>query len=155
MSRNFSVTEPHPSVAKGGAYYLAGGRGGAGNYKRYSSEQLSSGPTATGPASLMSLNKNYPRHVAIGRGGAGNLYTAPQTEQPMFQFDEEMLSQREGHAPVYHIGRGGAANFVDESKSRTQRNHSTGSNGSIASNESVRRSLEGVVSKIQNKLSRH
>lgn len=153
MPRNFSVTEPHPTVPKAGVY-LAGGRGGAGNYHRYKAEDLTTGPNAAGPASLLPLSKKFPRSVAVGRGGAGNHYKMPETEQSMFQFDEEMVSRRETYAPVYHIGRGGAANYVNENKPKSQRQYSTGSSGSTTSNESVRRSLEGVVGKLQRKLSR-
>lgn len=152
MSRHFSVTEPHPTVPKSGVY-LAGGRGGAGNYHKYKPEDLTVGPNAVGPASRLPLHKQSPRYVAIGRGGAGNHYTASEAE-PVFQFDEEMVTRREAHAPVYHIGRGGAANFVDEKQPRSQRNYSTGSSGSTTSNDSVRRGLETALNKIQQKLGR-
>ncbi|QIW94867.1 hypothetical protein AMS68_000385 [Peltaster fructicola] len=154
MDRKFSIAEPHPSVPKSGAY-LAGGRGGAGNYKRYNAEELTSGANATGAASRMPLNKHYPRNITIGRGGAGNnKWIAPETEQSIFQFDEEMVARRESQAPVYHIGRGGAANFVDETKPKTTRQGSNASTNSVASNDSIRRSLEGVFGRLQRGLSR-
>lgn len=106
-SRSLSVTEPHPSVPKPGAY-LYGGRGGAGNYRRYKSEEITPGATATGPASRISLSKSSKRQPVqhSGRGGAGNIYKATDTEERVFQFDEEMVKKRELQAPVYHIGRG-------------------------------------------------
>nr|POF01288.1 hypothetical protein CFP56_21236 [Quercus suber] len=151
MSRNLSVTEPHPTVPSSGAY-LMGGRGGAGNYKRYTSASLTSGPNATGPASRVTLSRPAEqRRVPSGRGGAGNMY-AP-TEQTVFHFDEEMIKRREVQSPIYHIGRGGAANFIDETKPKAQR---SGSNSSVSSSEStssVRRSLE-AVGKLTRKISR-
>src|ERR1700761_6107908 len=122
MSRNVSVTEPHPSVPKAGGYVFVG-RGGAGNYKRYKGDELTSGPTASGPASRISLTKGFKRQPAVqptGRGGAGNMFRAPDNEERVFQFDEEMVKRREMQAPVYHIGRGGAANYVDETTQQQQ-----------------------------------
>jgi hypothetical protein len=73
----------------------------------------------------------------------------------MFQFDEEMHARRENQAPVYHIGRGGAANFVNESKPRAHRmpssDASSVSSGSSAG--SARRSIEGAIGKFTRKLS--
>jgi hypothetical protein len=104
-SRNLSVTEPHPSVPKPGAF-ISGGRGGVGNYRRYKAEDITPGATATGPASRISLSKSSKRQPAhTGRGGAGNVYKAADTEERVFQFDEEMVKKRELQAPVYHIGR--------------------------------------------------
>ena len=154
MSRNFSVTEPHPSVPRSGAY-IGGGRGGAGNYKRYNSDELTSGPSAAGPASRITLSKPVQRVVPAGRGGAGNMFKPSQPEVPMFQFDEELVQRRESQAPVYHIGRGGAANFIDETKPRANRMGSSDSSASVTSNSSsgsVRRSLEGAVKKVQRSL---
>ena len=54
-SRKVSITEPHPSVPKSGTAYLSGGRGGAGNYKRYKAEDITDGQSATGPASRINL----------------------------------------------------------------------------------------------------
>lgn len=117
MSRNLSVTEPHPSVPKKGTGYIGGGRGGAGNYKRYHSSELTAGPDARGPPSRTLLHRpNSPqRAITAGRGGAGNLFkpSSKDSEGAIFKFDEELLRERETQAPVYLIGRGGGGNFVD------------------------------------------
>lgn len=161
MSRTYSVTEPHPSVVKGG--YIGTGRGGAGNYKHYKSSELSAGPSATGPAARVTLPQPETRNVAAGRGGAGNMFRATppafEAEQRVFQFDEEMVKRREAAAPMYHIGRGGAANFVDETKPRANRMGSTDSTASISSERStgssVRRSVEGAFGRMTRKLSKN
>ncbi|KAM0715090.1 hypothetical protein Q7P37_009555 [Cladosporium fusiforme] len=158
-SRNYSVTEPHPSVPKSGTFVLGGGIGGAGNYKRYNASELTSGPSAQGPPSRITLNRAPSSNrsvVRVGRGGAGNFYKTPEAEEPMFQFDEEM-NARQNQAPVYHIGRGGAANFVDETKSvnaplrKVSSDASSVSSGSSAG--SARRSIEGAIGKFTRKLS--
>lgn len=158
MSRNVSVTEPHPSVVRSSGY-IGSGRGGAGNYKRYDLTSLSEGSKATGPASRVSLTKK-PGHRMMtgGRGGAGNLFAPTETAEQIFQFDEEMIKRRESAAPMYHIGRGGAANYIDESKPRTQRIGSTDSTASIDSDRStgsgVRRSIEGAFGRLQRKVTK-
>ncbi|KAK3714522.1 hypothetical protein LTR37_007828 [Vermiconidia calcicola] len=161
MSRRLSVTEPHPTVPKSGAY-IYGGRGGAGNYKRYTAEDLTSGPSATGPASRISLSKLTKRQTAqpTGRGGAGNMFksSSSDNDERVFQFDEEMVKRRELQAPVYHIGRGGAANYVDETQQpRSQRMNSTVSAMSSSSEDSstgnARRSGESTFSKIARRFS--
>lgn len=158
MSRNYSVTEPHPSVPKSGKVVLGGGIGGAGNYKRYNASEVTAGATANGPPSRVSLNRPKPRTVMSGRGGAGN-YKAPESEIPMFQFDEELTKRCEHEAPVYHIGRGGAANFVKDSQQqpiRSTRMGSSDSSASISSGSSAgsaRRSIEGAFGRLTRKLS--
>lgn len=152
MSRNYSVTEPHPSVSK--TSYIGGGRGGAGNYKRYNKTEITSGPDATGPPSLASLvSKTSPAKKTYigGRGGAGNTFHASsEAERTIFQFDEEMVKKREAQAPVYHISRGGAGNFFDDRKHRTDRMDSV-SSGSSSDSASTRRSIEGAFSKLGRK----
>lgn len=164
MSRNYSITEPHPTVPKSGSVVLGSGIGGAGNLRRYTHEQLTSGPSAQGPPSRISLNRapsSQRTTVRVGRGGAGNFVKSPtpETEQAMFQFDEEMQARRENQAPVYHIGRGGAANFVNEAQPQPQpapqrmagSDASSISSGSSAG--SARRSIEGAIGKFTRKLS--
>ncbi|WPH01829.1 Hypothetical protein R9X50_00468300 [Acrodontium crateriforme] len=153
MPGNYSVTEPHPSVAKS-SVYIGGGRGGAGNYKKYSSEELSKGPDATGPPARISLTRPFKRMVVGGRGGAGNVYSPDEmTQEPMFFFDEEM--EKRHSAPVYHIGRGGAANFVNPSTmQRTTRAGSSDSAMSIntqSSTNSMRNAVGIMTRKLSNK----
>lgn len=129
MTRSASVIEPHPTVPKSGGY-IGGGRGGAGNIKKYRAEELSNGASATGPASRISLARPFgKRTITSGRGGAGNVFSS--NEESIFQFDEEMIKSREtAHVtPVYHIGRGGAGNWINEAKPVTasQRKNSTDS----------------------------
>jgi hypothetical protein len=160
MSRNLSVVEPHPSIPKSGGY-VYGGRGGAGNYKRYKSEEITAGPTATGPASRISLSKGFKRQPAshpTGRGGAGNMIRSSNDDERVFQFDEEMVKKRELQAPVYHIGRGGAANWVDESQAprRTERMNSTASalsSSSEASGAENPKKVEGAFAKLARRFS--
>ncbi len=161
MSRNYSFVEPHPTVPKSGGF-VYGGRGGAGNYKRYKPEEITSGPTATGPASRVSLTKTFKRQSSqpTGRGGAGNMFR-PDSEERVFQFDEEMMRTREAQAPVYHIGRGGAANWVDESRRqppppRTERLNSTTSAMSSSSEDSTNgnaKRIDGAFSKLARRFS--
>jgi len=157
MPFNFSLTEPHPSVVKSGGY-IGSGRGGAGNYMRYTSTDVSEGPNATGPAARVFLTKTAQRTVPSGRGGSGNMFTPSEADAAMFQFDEELVKRRESAAPTYHIGRGGAANWVDERDPRTQRVNSTDSTGSVNSDRStssgVRRSLEGAFGRLHRKVSK-
>lgn len=158
-SRKVSITEPHPSVPKTGTTYISGGRGGAGNYKRYKTEDITDGPSATGPASRInllsrSLKKQY--LLPVGRGGSGNMYKpTADAEDRVFQFDEEMAKRHEAQAPVYHIGRGGAANWVDERDDAAQpertRQGSLASAGSDSSESSsgsnVRRTFSSLTRK--------
>jgi len=74
----------------------------------------------------------------------------------MFSFDEELERQRklmEHQAPIYHIGRGGAGNLVDDMSQK--RRESRSSAGSTSSSESVRHSMEGAWSKVRGSLARH
>jgi len=131
----FHVTEPHPSVPSSKkSTYIQSGRGGAGNYARYSASTLSAGPSATGPASRAPLPPPpTTAKFTSGRGGAGNLHS----QRAIFSFDEELerdqrLIDNAARTPVYHIGIGGAGNAVDEMKPKNR----TGSGGSIFSNAS-------------------
>ncbi|KAF2211732.1 hypothetical protein CERZMDRAFT_18320, partial [Cercospora zeae-maydis SCOH1-5] len=139
----YSVCEPHPSVPRSGGYIM-GGRGGAGNYHRYKAEDLTPGHSATGPASRVALTRPSTRTTTTGRGGMGNTIT--ETEENIFQFDEEMLKARETAAtPVYRIGRGGAGNTVQDDRvsSSSLRKNSTDSSASDSSLErpaNIRRS---------------
>ncbi|KAK5108690.1 hypothetical protein LTR62_008095 [Meristemomyces frigidus] len=157
MPRNLSVIEPHPSYVRQSSY-IGSGRGGAGNYAKYASNEISTGPDATGPASLHTATKPPQRRVISGRGGAGNMFTPSQSETAMFQFDEEMAARRAHVAPTYHVGRGGAANWVDESKPVTQRKVSMDSAASVHSDKSaassVRRSIGDALGHFQRRISK-
>jgi hypothetical protein len=150
---SFHITEPHPSV---GSSYIYSGRGGAGNVTRIKATDLTNGPTASGPASRVKLTPPPTNHYyASGRGGAGNMHR--EKERAMFSFDEELQQQerlRSQQAPVYHVGRGGAGNLVDEMKPRSQR---TNSASSTSSNESakdgVRRSMENAWGRLSRQFS--
>lgn len=150
-SRQLSVTEPHPSVPRSGGY-IGGGRGGAGNYQKYKAGELTTGASATGPASLISLSRpsNTKRTVGAGRGGAGNMVTA--TEQSMFQFDEEMLKTREAPVtPIYRIGRGGAGNMFPEVKAASASSRKNSSSSTESGSErpaNLRRESGGMFSSI-------
>lgn len=74
-------------------------------------------------------------------------------EERVFQFDEEIVKRCEAKAPVYHIGRGGAANWVDErdvEQRERLRQDSSASSESVVSDASapssnVRRSISSFA----------
>jgi hypothetical protein len=148
MSRNYSITEPHPSVPS--SHYAGYGRGGAGNIAKVNPKNITNGATATGPASVAQIRAPAPNTVFMsGRGGAGNAHF--EKERAIFSFDEELARQQkmmDHQSPYYHVGRGGAGNLVDE---YTRRRSSADSNDSSRSGGSVRNSLN----KIRDSISRH
>jgi len=152
---SYHITEPHPSVPASHYYYA--GRGGAGNVTRVNPKNVTNGANATGPASLVKLPAPPAGSLfTSGRGGAGNMHR--EKERAMFSFDEELAQQerlREHAAPVYHVGRGGAGNLVDEMHPRAQRHNSASSNMSSESErDGVRRSLEGAWHRVSRNFSR-
>jgi len=154
-SSSYRITEPHPSVPA--SRYLYSGRGGVGNISQVDPKSVTTGTTASGPASRTSLPATRP--YASGRGGAGNLH-AHASERPMFSFDEELDRQRrmmEHQAPVYHMGRGGAGNFKTEDT--ISRRSSAGSEASSTSSteqnaNGVRSSMEGTWGRIKGSFSK-
>jgi len=149
-SQQYRITEPHPSVPA--SHYFHSGRGGAGNVAHVNPKNVTAGPDATGPASSAPIRATSGNaYFTAGRGGAGNIHR--EKERAMFSFDEELERQRrmmEHSAPVYHIGRGGAGNLVDEMSEK--RRASRSSSGSTSSTESVRHSMEGAWSKVRGSL---
>jgi len=154
-SRNYSITEPHPSVPASNYFYS--GRGGAGNVSRVNPKAVTSGPDATGPAALVKLSSTTTNsaYFAAGRGGAGNMVR--EKERAIFSFDEELERQQrmmEHQAPVYHIGRGGAGNLIEEMGEKRRSSHS--SSGSTSSTETgVRRSMDSAWNRVRGVVSRH
>lgn len=151
---SFHITEPHPSVKSSG--YIYSGRGGAGNVTRVKPTEVTAGQTASGPASRVKLTP--PPSTAFftsGRGGAGNMHR--EKERAMFSFDEELQQQerlRAQQAPVYHVGRGGAGNLVDEMKPRSHRTNSASSNSSVEEEkDGVRRSVEHAWNRLSRQFS--
>ena len=112
MPSSYHIVEPHPSTTT--AHAVNTSRGGAGNVVPLNkTNKPTSGPSASGPASVTRLGSNQRKQHASGRGGAGNVFSS--TEHTIFSFDEELewQLQREKHAaPVFHVGRGGAGNLV-------------------------------------------
>lgn len=151
--RNYSIVEPHPSVAP--QQYITTGRGGAGNAVKATSE-ITRGSDASGPAarvsnaSLVSPRRNY----MAGRGGAGNLYReAPR----IFSFDEELeqqMKQTKHIAPVYHVGRGGAGNLrssitdVDSTVRRISADTSSSASSAESGADVATRNLKKGLKKI-------
>lgn len=163
MARGYSITEPHPTVkSRGRPAYIQAGRGGAGNIKRYNSEELTKGQTATGPASRAELSPPpTTSRFTAGRGGAGNTFTQSHSQRAIFSFDEElrrdeMIKENMSKAPVYHIGRGGAGNAVDEMKPRGSSNGSAASVSSSGSSmsERARGSMRDVFRTLSRTVSR-
>ena len=163
MARGYSITEPHPTVpSRGRPTYIQAGRGGAGNIKRYNSEELTKGPAAAGPASRTALSPPpSSAKFTSGRGGAGNTFTRNYSQRAMFSFDEElqreeMIKENMSKAPIYHIGRGGAGNAVNEMEPKGGRNGSAASvssNGSSVS-ERTRRSFGEVFRTLSRTISK-
>ena len=136
---SYSITEPHPSIPK--SNYMHSGRGGAGNYTQVEPQDIASAYGAGAPASIRPLKGPSPDdYFTAGRGGAGNVHR--ERERAIFSFDEELERQRrmtEHPAPIYHVGRGGAGNLVDENRSRMEsRSNSTSSSSSSGSEHSTR-----------------
>jgi hypothetical protein len=153
MSRNYSITEPHPSVPQ--SHFIHSGRGGAGNVAKINPKDITKGTTAEGPASATQLRAPPANSwFAAGRGGAGNMHH--EKERAIFSFDEELARQQkmmEHQAPYYHVGRGGAGNLVDECAQK--RRSSASSSESQSSAGSVRHSMEAGLNKIRGSFSRH
>ena len=165
VSLNYLITEPHPSVPRGRSAYVYAGRGGAGNYARYNSKDLTVGHEATGPASRTTLSPAPSNQkFTSGRGGAGNTFTRSEKERAIFSFDEELardqkLMDARSKAPIYHIGRGGAGNAVDDMKPSAHRQDSSASISSKSSNGSTmsdkaRRGLGGAFRSLSRTWSR-
>lgn len=82
-----------------------------------------------------------------------------EQERAMFSFDEELQQQerlRAQQAPVYHVGRGGAGNLVDEmsTKPRSQRQNSASSTSSVEEEkDGVRRSVESAWRRLSRQIS--
>lgn len=150
---SYHITEPHPTV---GSSYIYSGRGGAGNVTRVSPKSLTHGQSASGPASRVKLTPPPSNaYFASGRGGAGNMHR--EKERAIFSFDEELAQQerlRSQQAPVYHVGRGGAGNLVDEMKPHSQRQNSHSSQSSVESDkDGVRRSVESAWHRLSRQFS--
>lgn len=161
MSPSYRITEPHPSAPS--SYYIASGRGGAGNFTYVNPKNITDGQTATGPASVAKLPAPPSNgYFTSGRGGSGNLHH--KKERAMFSFDEELAAQRrqmEHSAPVYHIGRGGAGNAIPNGSASTidaemkPRNTRTGSTSSTSSADSTHRnSIESAWHRVSRTFSR-
>ncbi|MCJ1322201.1 hypothetical protein MMC15_007547 [Xylographa vitiligo] len=134
------VASPNPSVSS--PKYVHTGIGGAGNYHRYepAASSTSPNPIRSTTTVVPTHPSAQPRRFTSGRGGAGNRYQA--SERAMFSFDEELERVRggsEGMAPVYHIGRGGVGNLLDERKmsAAAERAGSISSGGSGGSDRGV------------------
>jgi hypothetical protein len=162
VSLNYLITEPHPSAPRGRSAYIYAGRGGAGNYARYNPKDLTIGHEATGPASRATISPPPPtQKFTSGRGGAGNTFCRRDSQRAIFSFDEELahdqkLMDARSKAPVYHIGRGGAGNAIDDMKPVNSRQNSAASissNGSSVSDKN-RRSFGGALRTLSRTFSR-
>ncbi|KAL8713858.1 MAG: hypothetical protein Q9220_002003 [cf. Caloplaca sp. 1 TL-2023] len=143
MPFSIRLSEPHPTTTA--STRLPTGRGGAGNFTRPPPpSSLPSTTTSVQPSSSSTFSTSSQHNKFItGRGGAGNMHTA-SSERPMFKFDEELERERR-HAevvPVYHVGRGGMGNLINESA--MSRRDSDASQRSTASKEGIRSSWEWV-----------
>jgi len=145
MPSQYQITEPHPSVPS--SHYIHAGRGGAGNYAYVDPKQATSATEAQGPASRIKLSQpSSSNYYLAGRGGAGNIHL--QRERAIFSFDEELERQRkmmEHQAPIYHIGRGGAGNAIDDMKSSRR----SGSGSSVMSDDSQHSKIGAAWDKVR------
>lgn len=154
FSSHFHLIEPHPSASPSNVY--GSGRGGAGNHARIDPSLVTKGSDATGPASRtkLALPPSNARSFT-GRGGAGNVRRSG--ERAIFSFDEELEAQQrlqDEPAPVYHVGRGGAGNAVNEMKPRASRFGSGSSTDSTSSNDSASSATSAKLRNVKDKLSR-
>lgn len=163
---SYTITEPHPTVAKN--TYIHAGRGGAGNHFRAPQTTPPSGvPTALPLAPLAAPTTNTttasgpPRRFYSGRGGAGNAHS--HVERPVLSFEDEFsrADKRERTAALgsgYHVGRGGAGNFAHATSGGVftvgggEKKARSGSGSSVASSSSsgsvgsgIMRRLSGVL----------
>ncbi|KAL9112275.1 MAG: hypothetical protein Q9227_003393 [Pyrenula ochraceoflavens] len=137
----FELVEPHPTTPSTG--YIHTGRGGAGNIVR--AKNISSGPNATGRASVTSLGSSRSTPYHSGRGGAGNVNYSIDAERAIFSFDEELerqMQQERDLPPVHYVGRGGRGNMVYNDTSSRPRSsidsaRSLGSDDSASSADST------------------
>lgn len=156
MSSSYTITEAYPKPA---AAFTHTGRGGAGNIARtrastsrpshqrnLSAASLPDGPdTYPPPPGLSTINatKSQRRKFFSGRGGFANLHTA--SEDAIFSFDEELeklMHVEDTLAPVYHIGRGGEGNVVDDHHTFETQSPSDESISSMDSHFTLKESLE-------------
>jgi len=125
----YTVTEPHPTVAKNA--YTHSGRGGAGNFFRAPATTDSTGvPTTITAPSASKSTRFY-----SGRGGAGNAHAS--AERPVLSFDEEFSRAeiREKTSTLTHVGRGGAGNVFGSTTASSvkSRRDSSSTSGSVRS----------------------
>jgi hypothetical protein len=115
MPSLYTITEPHPTVAKNS--YTHSGRGGAGNFFRAPQTTAPAGIPTPAPIKPASSGRFY-----SGRGGAGNAHAS--AERPVISFDEEFARAevREKAATISHVGRGGAGNIFSSGTSQEKKN---------------------------------
>ncbi|KAL8862509.1 MAG: hypothetical protein Q9178_001007 [Gyalolechia marmorata] len=143
MPFSLRLSEPHPTTTS--STRLPTGRGGAGNFTRPPPPSALPSTTTTIDASSSSIfssasSKN--NKFVTGRGGVGNFHGANE-QRPMFKFDEELEKERRHSeaVPVYHVGRGGVGNLINEmSAGRRDSNASDRSSSGRPSWDFVKRS---------------
>lgn len=133
------IVEPHLPAATGSRRYTGfTGRGGAGNLSPSQNSPSSSRSSSNSPSSNRSSSRQSSQQSYSGRGGAGNLHTC--SEFAIFSFDEELeieLRRAKDVAPVFHVGRGGAANVIfDDSLNFLRKPSTINSVGSSSSSDS-------------------
>ncbi|KAL8785743.1 MAG: hypothetical protein Q9213_003210 [Squamulea squamosa] len=116
MPFSLRLSEPHPTTTS--STRLPTGRGGAGNFTRPPPPSALPSTTTTvqsSSSSIFSSASSKNNKFVTGRGGAGNFHSANE-QRPMFKFDEELERERRYSeaVPVYHVGRGGAGNLVND-----------------------------------------
>lgn len=116
----YTIHEPTPTYPPA----IPHGRGGAGNRAR----PLPPSTLKTPPANTLHINTP---NFSTGRGGVGNMHTSSASDRRMFSFDEELAKQGKAIAsPVYHIGRGGQGNAVQERRRESDASGSSKGSGS-------------------------
>ncbi|KAI4153140.1 MAG: hypothetical protein L6R39_001663 [Caloplaca ligustica] len=144
MPFSLRLSEPHPTTTS--STRLPTGRGGAGNFTRPPPPSALPSVTAVvdrSSSSIHSSSSSKYNKFMTGRGGAGNAHGANE-QRPMFKFDEELERERRNSevAPIYHVGRGGAGNLINEMG--TSRRDSSASDRSDTSRNDSKKSWESV-----------
>jgi len=140
--------------------YMHTARGGAGNIAKttptMNTTTLLEPQSKPQPVQKQQLHRRLPPPPSTvfptsrGRGGAGNMHHQSQSNhqcessRTIFSFDEELAFQlrHESHLPpVYHVGRGGAGNIVQQQRQQ-RKDSETSSTSSTTSTTTSARSVE-------------
>ncbi|KAJ0119308.1 hypothetical protein N8I77_001996 [Diaporthe amygdali] len=143
---NYSITEPHPTVAA--STWCHAGRGGAGNFFKAPKAVTSPSGVPTPITQTISNSTTATNKFHSGRGGAGNAHSSIERPVMSFEAEYERKERTESVTRPAFTGRGGAGNFKSASskQSRKGSDASTISNASTKSGSSTRSGFMGRLS---------